>query len=194
MAFSIEHFKAQGLILGGARPSLFRVTVTFPQTVAPASTRQQLLINAAQLPSSIVQEVNVPYFGRIVKYKGDRVFQDWTVTVLNDEDFKLRDAFESWGNQMNYLESNIMAEQFVNQGYKQDCLVEQFAKDGVPGTAGQDGKVIRTYNMVGAWPTSVSTINLSWGAQNEIETFEVTFAFDWWEPQGPTVSAELSVV
>jgi hypothetical protein len=194
MAFSIETFKAHGLMEGGARPSLFRVTVTFPQTVIAPSARQQLLINAAQLPASIVQEVTVPYFGRIVKYKGDRQFQDWSVTILNDEDFQLRDAFESWQNQMNYLESNIMSEPFVNQGYKQDCFVEQFAKDGVPGTAGGDGKVIRAYDMIGAWPTTVSPINLSWGAQNEIETFEVTFAFDWWQPSGPTVSPELAIV
>lgn len=194
MAFSIEGFKGDGLMQGGARPSLFRVIVTFPQTVAAPIVRHSLLVNAAQLPMSSVREVSIPYFGRIVKYKGDREFQDWTITVLNDEDFKMRDAFESWQNQMNYLESNIMAEQFVDQGYKQTCIVEQFAKDGVPGVAGGDGRVIRAYEMIGAWPTAVNAINLSWGAQNEIETFDVTFAFDWWAPLGPTVSNELTTV
>ena len=194
MAFSIETFKADGLIQGGARPSLFRVIITFPPTVAAPVGRQSFLINATTLPASQVQEVNVPYFGRIVKYKGDRVFQDWTVTVLNDEDFMLRDAFESWQNQMNYLESNIMGEQFVDQGYKQDCFVQQFAKDGIPGIAGGDGRVIREYQMTGAWPTSVGAINLSWDATNQIEQFDVTFAYDWWAPLGPTVSAELTTV
>ena len=194
MAFSIESFKSDGLLLGGARPSLFRVTITFPPTVMAPRARQSLLINATELPGSIIDEVSVPYFGRIVKYKGDRRFMDWTVTILNDEDFMLRDAFESWQNQMNYLESNIMGEQFAYQQYKQDCVVEQFAKDGVPATAGGDGRTVRSYQMIGAWPSQVSPIALSWGQQNEIETFNVTFAFDWWAPFGSTVSSELQVV
>lgn len=193
-AFSIEAFKGDGLIQGGARPSLFRVTITFPPTVKAPNSRQSLLINATELPVSIVQEVSVPYFGRMVKYKGDRIFQDWTVTVLNDEDFELRDAFESWHNQMNYLESNIMSVAFRENAYKMDCVVEQFAKHGVPGVAGGSGVVLRAYQMVGAWPTQVSPITLSWGNQNEIETFQVTFAFDWWAPLGETVSPQLQVV
>lgn len=196
MAFNIVDFKARGLTLGGARPSLFQVHCTFPNISQRAGmeARQggRFLISATQLPASIVQEVSVPYFGRMVKYKGDRVFQDWTVTVLNDEDFQLRDAFESWTNTMNYLESNIMGEEFIAQGYKQDMFVEQFAKHGQPGGGGaggvEEGEVIRAYRMVGAWPTTVAPINLSWGAQNEIETFEVTFAYDYWIPEGPTTT------
>lgn len=196
MAFSIVDFKARGLALGGARPSLFQVHCTFPNIAQRAGmeARQggRFLIQAAQLPQSTVQEVNVAYFGRMVKYKGDRVFQDWTVTVLNDEDFQLRDAFESWQNEMNFLESNIMAEEFIAQGYKQDLFVEQFAKHGQPGIGGaggvEGGEVIRAYKMVGAWPTNVSPINLNWGDQNAIETFDVTFAYDYWLPEGPTTT------
>ena len=192
MSFSIVDFKARGLTLGGARPSLFQVRVTFPKNVQGAGVKVReggrFLCTASQIPASIVQEVNVPYFGRMVKYKGDRQFQDWTVTVLNDEDFQIREAFEAWQNYMNYLESNIMDEDYIAQGYKQDCFVEQFAKDGEPQSGGESGHVVRAYNMIGAWPVQVSPINLSWGAQNEIETFDVTFAYDYWIPEGPTVT------
>lgn len=194
MSFNIVDFKARGLSLGGTRPNLFRVLLTFPSSVASTTVADKgaFVCNASQLPPSVVQEVNVLYFGRPVKYKGDRIFQDWTVTVLNDEDFLLRDAFESWQNEMNYLESNIMDEAFVAQGYKQDLFIEQFAKDGQPNPGGgvEEGHVIRSYKMVGAWPTTVSPINLSWDAQNQVETFEVTFAYDYWIPEGATVSMQ----
>ena len=187
MTFSIESFKARGLAQGGARPSLFQVQLSFPQIVGGtlgAFQGGRFLITATQLPEWHLGEVRIPYFGRAVKFKGDRVFQDWTVTVLNDEDFVLRDAFEAWSNYMNYQESNIMDPEFWAQGYKQDLLVQQFAKDGPPGTGGENGRVIREYQMIGAWPTVVSPITLDWSATDQIEMFQVTFAYDWFLPFG----------
>jgi len=196
MAFSIEGFKARGLQLGGARPSLFQVRITFPQNLDQSGNMMaqqggRFLITATQLPAWTIGEVKIPYFGREVKFKGDRTFQDWNVTVLCDEDFGLRDAFESWSNEMNYMESNIMDTDFVAQGYKVDCFIDQFAKDGEPGQGTESGHIIRSYQMIGAWPTTISTINLSWGDMNAIESFDVTFAYDWFQPvYGATVSID----
>ena len=197
MGFSIVDFKARGLPQGGARPSLFEVQCTFPQFAGAAAgdLRQggRFICNATQLPGWIVEPVRVPYFGRVVKFKGDRQFQDWNVTVLNDEDFGLRDAFESWSNQMNYMESNIMDPAFFGQGYKQDLFVTQFAKDGPPGGGADSGRPLRGYQMIGAWPSQISPIQLSWGAQNEIETFDVTFSYDYFTVEGPTTSPSTQV-
>ncbi len=184
MAFNIDTFRARGLVEGGARPCLFQVNVTFP-TSTPGNvntTGGMFLASAAQLPASIIEEVRVPYFGRFIKLEGNRTFQDWTITVLNDEDFALRNAFEDWHNRMNYLVSNILDSQFANQGYKQDIHVAQYAKDGPDGESGQ----IRNYRMVGAWPITLSPINLDWGDVNRVEQFEVTFAYDYWTPAGTT--------
>lgn len=193
MAFSIHEFKAKGLVEGGARPSLFQVWITFPPVPATIGfpegvNKASFMCTASQLPASIVEEVRVPYFGRVVKYKGDRQFMDWNITVLNDEDWAVRDIFESWQNNMNYLESNIMDEGFRFNQYKMDCEIHQFAKDGEPNIGGagtpEGGTIIRSYLMVGAWPVQLSPINVSWGAQNEIETFDVTMAYDYWLPAG----------
>lgn len=199
MGFSIDSFKSNGLPLGGARPSLFEVQCQFPQSTGSGLSvfgeqGGRFICNATQLPGWIVEPVRVPYFGRVVKFKGDRQFQDWNVTVLNDEDFGLRDAFESWSNHMNYMESNIMDTAFAGQGtvpgapYKQDLTVTQFAKDGPPGDNAESGRPIRAYQIVGAWPSQISPIQLSWGSQNEIETFDVTFAYDYFTVFGATTT------
>jgi hypothetical protein len=187
MAFNIARFKSEGLTRDGARPSLFQVELTFPPSVASLATtvKGSFVCSASQLPASLIAEVRVPYFGRFIKVKGDREFQDWPVTVMNDEDFILREAFEAWQDQMNYLESNIEDTNLYPTGYKVDMRIHQFAKDGKPGT--EPGGIIRSYVLVGAWPTQIGSINLDWSDTNRIETFDVTFAYDYWIPEGPTV-------
>jgi len=185
MAFNINSFRARGLSEGGARPSLFEVQ--FPTTPPGVNTNGQsdlsFLVQAASLPASIVDQVEVPYFGRRTKFSGERVFQDWTVTVLNDEDFAARDFFESWSNSINTLLGNITnAEAGVGAtsvggplvGYKIDgTQVLQY---------GKAGDIIRAYAFYGMWPKTVSDIRLDWGQTNQIEVFEVQFALDYWLP------------
>jgi len=185
MAFNIDVFRAKGLIDGGARPCLFNVLVSFPPgSPGPVNSTAgiSLLASAASLPASIIEEVRVPYFGRFIKLEGNRTYQDWSCTVLNDEDFLFRNAFEDWHNRMNFIVSNMLAAEFVNQAYKQDVHVQQYDKQGPDGESG----VIRSYQLVGAWPSVVSPITLDWGDVNRIEQFEVTFSYDYYLPGGTT--------
>lgn len=186
MAFSISQFKNLGLINGGARPSLFEVELTFPGgIVSDVPQNGRFLIKAAQIPASTVDSVDVGYFGRKIKVAGDRTFTDWTVTVINDEDFALRDAFEAWSNKINALEANVQAggSALTSGIYKCDLIVKQYAKS-------QDinsKDVSRSYKFIGAFPTSIDAIALNWDTTNQIEEFDVTFAYDYWIPDSGIV-------
>lgn len=176
MAFNINNFRAQGLVGGGARPSLFEVTMTIPSAIGSSTAGQRIpfLVRAAQLPAASVDPVEVPYFGRKIKLAGDRTFADWTVTVMNDEDFQLRSVFESWSNKINSLVGNVAElTPSTSNGYKTDASVMQY---------GRDGNIIRAYNFSGIFPTTIDAIALDWDNTNTIETFDVTFSYDWWEP------------
>jgi hypothetical protein len=181
--FNIEQFKAKSLPYGGARPTLFEVNITMPPGIgAQASQRMRFVVTAASLPSFIVEPVVVAYFGRQVKYAGDRVFQDWQVTVQNDEDFTVRNAFEAWSNGMNALVSNRMDPNLYATAYKTIADVRQLGKDGA---------VIRKYNFHGIFPSQVDNIGLSWDAINQIETFAVNFSYDYYELDTGYLSANM---
>jgi hypothetical protein len=174
MAFAIADIKSQ-LEFGGARPTQFSVRIFNP--VNPiADIKSQFMIQAAQLPSSIVGQVEVRYFGRAIKLAGDREFDTWTVQVINDEDFLVKNAMEEWSNAINGHENNLR-----NFGgpqpsfYKSQAQVMQYSKVG---------NVIREYEFDGLWPLEIGAIDLSWESTNQIETFPVTFAYDSWRVIG----------
>lgn len=178
MAFDIREFKARGLPMGGARPSQFRITVKSPFSSA-TEERISFTARAASLPPAVVDAVEVPYFGRRIKYAGDRTFPDWSFEIMNDEDFAVRSLFERWSNEINAIVDNVRRPGAIGEQYKQDALVEQFSKAG---------SVIRSYKMVGLWPNTVDVIRLDWDAVNQIETFAVNCSYDYWIPvvQGTT--------
>lgn len=186
--FNINRFRAEGLVRGGARPTNFTVTLTFPDlvNVPGAASKAQLLITAAKLPESILGEVPVPYFGRTIKLAGNRQYDDWDVTILNDEDFLLRNVFEAWHNAINTTVSNRLDPRVANispalgGSYKTTALVTQFSKEG-PGGIDSDG-AIKTYKFEGLFPIMVSDIPLNAADINQIESFQVRFAYDWYEP------------
>lgn len=131
------------------------------------------LCSAASIPAARVDAIPVYYFGRPVYYPGERTFDPWAVTIMNDEDFKLRDFFESWSNQMNSLIGNV-AQSSDPANYKvDDVTVIQWGKDGT---------LIRQYQFFGMFPVIVGDIQLSWDQGNRIETFDVRFAYDFWSP------------
>jgi len=174
--FNISTFKSRGLTSGGARPSLFEVYLTIPPFVAAATgsdTKFRFTCRAAQLPAATIGTVNVPYFGRTIKLAGDRVFADWTVTVMNDEDFLVRSMFEKWSNELNKLQANVRQTYNSEADYKAVLNVIQYSKDG---------NVIRSYDIIGAFPTTVDAITLDWDTTNQIEQFGVTFSYDYWLP------------
>jgi len=172
MAFNINEFKSQ-LTGGGARPSLFQVQITNP--VEPvADFKLPFMIKAAALPSSTLGSYQIPYFGRTVKYAGDRVFDDWPVTIINDEDFLIRNAMEAWSNSINSHDSNIRT---LPQDYKSNAIITQYGKDGT---------ALRTYVFEGLYPVTVDAIPVGWDQSDVIEEFGVTFQYDLWRVEGAT--------
>ena len=175
MAFNVTEFRAN-LIGDGARPNLFQVTMTFPTFSTDAVNSGQalsFLCKTAQLPGSTVGTVPLYYFGRELKFAGNRNFADWTITIINDENFKVRKAFESWMNGMNSHATNTRNPAAQNAiGYSVDAKVEQFDKAG---------NVIKSYKFVGAFPVDLSPIDLDWGSNDSIEEFTATLAYQWWE-------------
>lgn len=170
MPFSINEFKAQ-LSGGGARPTLFEVRITNPVT-GLADFKIPLMVKAAQIPGSTVGSYTVPYFGRQVKYAGDRTFEDWSVTIINDEDFAIRNAMEAWSNSINTHQSNNRA---LPQDYKSDAQVIQY---------GKDKSILRQYTFQGLFPLTIDPIELNWETQDTIEEFNVTFQYDLWVVDG----------
>lgn len=163
---------ANGLVLGGARPTHFQVDI-FPPFQSASAQKFSFLCTAASLPEFVVQPATVAYFGAILKYSGERVYGDWSVQVMNDEDFAQRAIMEKWSNAMNTLISNRLDPAFYPTAYKAHAEVTQF---------GKDGRILRIYRMVNLWPMRVSDIPLSWEAATQIERFEVNFALDYFEP------------
>lgn len=187
MSFRVQEFRSQ-LNFDGARPNLFNIALTFPTLVggSAASTQLSFLARASQLPGSTINVVPQFYYGRELKFAGNRTFQEWTVTILNDEDFVIRDAFEKWMSGINSHVGNLRHPSFIkgDGGYQQDGFVTQ------QGKAGDD---LKKYKIVGMFPVDLTPIELDWGANDTMEEYAVTFAYQWWEwaggQNGPTTDS-----
>jgi hypothetical protein len=180
MAFNVAEFRAN-MVGDGARPNLFQVTLTFP-TIATNGTaagqKTTFMARAAQLPGSTVGQVPVFYFGREMKFVGNRTFTDWTLQIINDEDFIVRNSLESWMNQLNSHTGNVRGAGAVNNAdYSVDAVVTQY---------GKAGNVLKTYNFVGVFPVDISPIDLDWSSNDTIEEYSATFAFQYWESNTTT--------
>jgi hypothetical protein len=174
MAFSVNEFRSQ-MQGDGARPNLFEVSMPFPAFSAPGSaqTKFTFMCKTAQLPGATLGVVPVQYFGRELKFVGNRTFTDWTVTVINDEDFSVRNAFERWMNGINSHSLNVRNPLALGPlGYSVDGEVLQYAKTG---------SVAKKYKFVGLFPTDLTPIDVDWGANDTIEEFSVTLSYQWWE-------------
>lgn len=179
MAFNVNEIRSQ-LTLGGAKPSLFQVQIQNPAN-AIADLKVPFMVKAAAIPSSNLGVVEVPYFGRKIKVAGDRTFEEWTVTVINDEDFLVRNAMEEWMNTINSHQDNTRDFGAASPNlYKAQAQITQFSKTGVP---------IREYSFDGLFPTNISAIEMSWETVDAIEEFTVTFQYDWWTVSGATGNA-----
>jgi hypothetical protein len=165
----INDFKAK-LVGGGARNNLFKVTANFPAYAAGNVELASFLIKAAQLPSSLIAPITIPFRGRQLQIAGDRTFEAWGVTVINDTDFQLRNAFERWMNGINAHAANT-GETNPAQ-YMADLAVEQLDRQG---------QVLKRYDFRGCWPSAVSAIDVSYDSENTIEEFGVEFQVTYWE-------------
>lgn len=183
MAFNVNTFRSE-LTQGGARPALFEVRLSPPLggLGGPGSdliAKSPFMVRAAQIPSQTLGTILVPYFGRQIKLAGNRTFEDWTVTIINDEDFKIRNAVEAWQESINSHVGNLR--EFPTSSpslYKSQATVTQFSKTG---------EALRTYKFEGFYPVAVSAIELAWDT-DDIENFTVTWAYDYWTVSGSTVS------
>ena len=175
MAFNVNDFRSQ-LVGDGARPNLFQVTLTFPtfaQNGSAAGQKTTFMAKAAQLPGSTINQVPVYYFGREMKFAGNRAFTDWTLTIINDEDFLIRNAMESWMNGISSHVTNTRNSAATNiSSYSVDAVVNQYSKTG---------NIIKSYKFVGLFPVDLSPIDLGWDNNDSIEEYSTTFAFQYWE-------------
>jgi len=168
----ITDFKSK-LTGGGARPNLFEVELAFPGAVGVDNDTLQkarFLVKAAALPASTVAPIDVPFRGRILKIAGDRTFETWTITIINDVDFSIRSAFEKWMNTINKMNDGTG---LTNpEQYQSDAFVYQL---------GRDGGILRSYKFYDVFPTNISTIDLSYETTDTIEEFTVELQVQWWE-------------
>jgi hypothetical protein len=182
MAFNVSDFRSS-LVGDGARGNLFQVTIIFPASWdsnfspatgnAIASQKLQFMAKSSQLPGSSLGVATLPYFGRELKFAGNRTFADWSITIINDEDFQIRKSLEGWANGINSHVNNVRSSLAVSPSdYTIDGKVDQFDKTG---------NIIKTYNFIGMFPTDISPIELDWGNNDSIEEYSVTFAYQWWE-------------
>ena len=180
---TIANFKSQ-LVGGGARPNLFEVELaTLPDGVSWPENAQRTftyLCKAATLPASNIAQIDIPFRGRIFKVAGDRTVEPWSVTVINDENFQIRNAMEQWVEKMAKLNDNVGN---VNpNAYMVTADVYQLGRGSKPGTAGNtaidagsENSVLKAYKFLDIFPTSVSAIDLSYDSSDALEEFTVEF-------------------
>lgn len=166
--FSVNTFKSS-LTNGGARPNQFLVQLTFP-TYAPtgalAVTKSSFLVSVAELPGQTVNPAIVQYRGREVKFAGDRVFAPWTITVLNDSNFTIRNSLEQWMDGMDDYEGKFG--RLSPRDYQTDLAVIQLDRNGAE---------LKTYILKDAMPVDLSPVALDFGANDQISTFTVTWQY-----------------
>ena len=170
----VDDMKAK-LVGGGARPNLFKVTMAFPSYVTANVELASYMCKATSMPASTIAPIAVPFRGRNLQIAGDRTFDPWSVTIINDTDFNVRNSFEQWMNGINQHKANTGLTQ--PSSYMADMIVEQLDKDGT---------VEKTYNIRGTFPTNLGAIELSYENENAIEEFEVELQIQYWESNKTT--------
>lgn len=166
---NIDNFKAK-LTGGGARPNLFKVICNFPAAAQGDVEFASFMIKGASLPPSTMTALEVPYRGRRLKIAGDRTFEPWNITVLNDTGFVIRNAFERWMNLMNSHSTNVGASN--PNDYMVDMAVQQL---------GRNEEILKTYDIVGCFPTNLSSIELNYETNDQIEEYTVEINYQYWK-------------
>ena len=175
---SIVDFK-QKLTGGGARSNLFEVEIEYPTEINVTTGAEgpkefgKFMIKAAQIPASNLGNIPVPFRGRVLPIAGDRTFDPWTVTIINDTNFRIREAMEVWSNSINDFQTS---QGLINPvDYQTSAKVKQLSRQG--GVDPGDITVLREYRFEGIYPNVVSEIALDYGATDQIEEFQVTFNY-----------------
>ena len=181
---NITNFRDR-LVGGGARPNLFEVNIELPDGVTGLADFRddvRFMVKAAEIPAANIGNIPVPFRGRVLPVAGDRTFDPWTVTVINDSKFNIRDAMEQWSNKINDLQFDVG--DISPSNYQTKAEVFQLSRGGktssASSTGGESINVLRTYNFEGIYPSVVSSIPLDYGATDSIEEFQVTFNYLFW--------------
>ena len=185
---NITNFRDR-LVGGGARPNLFEVNIELPDGVTGQADYRddvRFMVKAAEIPAANIGNIPVPFRGRVLPVAGDRTFDPWTVTVINDSKFNIRDAMEQWSNKINDLQFDVG--DISPSNYQTKAEVFQLSRGGKTSSASSTGgetiNVLRTYNFEGIYPSVVSSIPLDYGATDSIEEFQVTFNYLFWTVGG----------
>ena len=170
----ITNFR-QRLNKGGARSNLFEVEIKdIPGGGEDVQDEVRFLVKAAEIPASNIGNIPVPFRGRVLPVAGDRTFDPWTVTIINN-DFKIRDSMERWSN---FINDMVLANGSVDpESYQKSALVKQLSRDAA---SGDKPEILRQYNFIGIYPNVISNIPLDYGATDQIEEFQVTFNYLYW--------------
>jgi hypothetical protein len=191
MAHTLSDFK-KALSGGGARPNLFEVAIpTLPPEINYDSTAEgqanfSMLCKAAALPASVIAPIDVPFRGRIFKVAGDRTFDTWTVTIINDQNFVIRNMMELWMQKIGQYGDGSGATDPAD--YMVDAYVKQFKRSqsntGFNTPVGSGLEAAALYKFYDIFPTNISQIDLSYDTSDAIEEFTVEFQVQYWTPQG----------
>lgn len=173
----VDDFKSK-LRGGGARPNLFKATINFPAFADGDAELTSFLCETAQLPGSTMGTIIVPFRGRQLKMAGDRVFAEWTVTIINDTDFAVRNPMERWMNGMNAHSANTGLASPI--AYEADLKIEQLDRAG---------DSVKEYILRGAFPTDLSPIDVSYASNDEIERFTCTFQYQYFDSVSPVTTS-----
>ena len=160
----------------GVRPNMFQVDINFPEGDLGDADKElaSFMCKSANLPSSNVGVIEVPFRGRSVKIAGDRTFDNWSATFINDKEMKSRAYFEQWLNQINTHKANTSAIQDPT-AYGRSIVIRQLEKDDAAG-----GKELRSYKLWYGFPISTSAIDLAYDSNDQIEEFSVEFQYSYW--------------
>ncbi len=183
---TLDSFKAM-MTGGGARSNLFEIELDWPastklDTRGNFDLRTRMLVKAASLPASTISNIAIPFRGRQLKIAGDRTFEPWSITVINDIDFDIRNSFERWMNLMNKHEDNAGLTDPTE--YQKNIIVRQLGKSQVGGnmsTIDETIPVLKEYQFRGVFPTTVSSIDLSYENTDSIEEFTVELEYQWYD-------------
>ena len=173
---TISDFKG-ALIGGGARNNLFEVELTtLPAGISWNASDFSYMCKAATLPASNIANIDIPFRGRTFKVAGDRTIDPWTVTIINDENFNLRNAFEEWTDLIAKLDNNLGATD--PEAYMVNAKVYQLGRGSTPNSKSNSGtanSVLKEYEFYNIWPSTVAAIDLSYDSTDSIEDFTVDF-------------------
>jgi hypothetical protein len=172
----------------GARSSLFEVTVAFKgQSTSGASSDFKYMCKGTSIPASNMGVVSVNYFGRPIKYPGNRTFEDLTTTIINDEGYVIRNGIETWLDQINSVKLNVRSPDFVGKNsYTSDLSLQPYQKTG--------DKAGKPFTFINCFPTSLDAIDVGWETNDAIMEYSVTWTYDFWKHDQEIVDTGLGTV